>query len=454
MGKQTSDPLSESDRMRLRAARRAAGLSIRTIASRLGISPSTYRRIETGERGCERQLRWHLEALLKVPLTPPPVAAAPTPGARIAAARRAQGLSLRAAAAAVTAAGAPLDRRRLAAIEADQTWLHTAHTLAQVLGIPPEEIGLTSPQTIALPPATAAALVWNLFYRGDTRLLAPLIPIMGHTLRMAPPTIDGGWALQALAVAARDGGQGTTALRLLDSAARQAAALSAPPDLHAALALRRARALADLLPEGPAAAGAWDALAQAQALAGRCTPRLAHVIALTAAPAAAARGARASDWARPLERALQGALRAGGPDPSGVVLTPLGVLHARLDAARNAARCGADSQAPTLLRQVAQELTALGRMPDTPPRWIVGLHISRADAWLTLHDPDRALEALAAAAADLPSLGSAKLTRRLMDIAARMPTPSLQQDAHDLLGLPTAAGGSGPWTAAADEDES
>ena len=217
------------------------------------------------------------------------------------------------------------------------------------------------------------------------------------------------------------------------AAVRARALDAAPPDLHAALAMRRARALADRSPDGPAADAAWQATQAARAASPRCTARLTHVIALQTAVAAAARGRPVAAWRPLLERAMDAAIRDGGRDPSGVLLAPVGVIHARLDAARAAVAAGADSGAPAALAQIAQDTARVAAALDAPRRWRLNVQIALADAWRLLHAPDDALAAAADAAALLPTVGSPKLTRRLIAIVRALPPSPDRRAVLDLL---------------------
>jgi hypothetical protein len=58
---------------------------------------------------------------------------------------------------------------------------------------------------------------------------------------------------------------------------------------------------------------------------------------------------------------------------------------------------------------------------DAPRRWRLNVQIALADAWRLLHAPDDALAAAADAAALLPTVGSPKLTRRLIAIVRALP---------------------------------
>ena len=436
-------PLDPAVRARLRAARAQRGLSVRDIARMVGISPTTYHRIEAGVRGGSPTTLARLADVLDLePLGAPPSdpsdpsdpSATPAPcpagadhppiiGAMLAAARRARGWSQRRAVAELARHGAVISVRTLANLErSGADWLATARALATALDLPPEALGLSDPRSVALPPEALTDAIWELFYQGDLRVARPLTTILTAALAGAPPSVGGVWALQALAVATRDQGDAAAALRLLDLAAARARALdAAPPDLHAALAMRRARALADRSPDGPAADAAWQATQAARAASPRCTARLTHVIALQTAVAAAARGRPVAAWRPLLERAMDAAIRDGGRDPSGVLLAPVGVIHARLDAARAAVAAAADSSAPAALAQIAQDTARAAAALDAPRRWRLNVQIALADAWRLLHAPDDALAAAADAAALLPTVGSPKLTRRLIAIVRALP---------------------------------
>lgn len=420
----TYPPLDPEEYARLRTARTAQGLRQCDVAARAGISTATYHRIETGARGAAPDVLARIAAALGLDAPPPPAAGATvTPGDLIAAARRQRGWGRTRVVRELQRVGVALTPRRLAQIErSGADWLAVARALAQTLHLPPEALGLSAGPSLALNPGDLAALLWELFYRGDLRVARPLLPTLTQGLTAAPPSPGGVWALMALAVTARDQGDGVGALHLLDLAAAQAAALPpTPPDIHAALAMRRARALTDLLPDGAAAHEVWQAVEAAQALAPRCTGRLHHVIALQTARSAAARGQPVRIWMPLLDAALTAALRDGGRDPSGVDLQPPGVIHARLDAAREAVRCGADSGARAALRTATHDADALLEHPAAPARWHVGLHLSLGDAWRMLGDLDAALDAVSAALPLLSVIRSPKLARRMHTLLMGLP---------------------------------
>ncbi|MDW8215870.1 MAG: hypothetical protein RMJ55_20155, partial [Roseiflexaceae bacterium] len=113
--------------------------------------------------------------------------------------------------------------------------------LLRVLDIDPEKAGIGGN---ALLVHALGQMTWDMFYMNPGRAMD--MPWL-HTIDPAPllSTLPGLWTLQAIAVAARDAGNIVRSMTVLQLVEQHAHAHENAPDMHAAVAMRLARAALD-----------------------------------------------------------------------------------------------------------------------------------------------------------------------------------------------------------------